>query len=153
MERVFYEAVRRGGSQSRGRKRGKIRGWRAEDRKRGKEEGSVEIKERESDGGGLVVAAFVDLKAAFDSVDRGILLEALKSRGVREGLRDRIEEVYRETRSRVRVDEGVGKNFWTERGVRQGCPMSPYLFNLVLAEEMLERVGWGGIRLGRDKEG
>jgi len=35
----------------------------------------------------MVIAVFVDLKAAFDSVDRKVLFEAMKERGVREGLR------------------------------------------------------------------
>jgi hypothetical protein len=103
--------------------------------------------------GGLVVATFVDLKAAFDSVDREVLGKAMRERGVREGLRCRIEEVYRETRSRVRVGEIMGESFWTARGVRQGCPMSPHLFNLMIAdvEEVLSRGGWGGIKLGNEK--
>jgi len=33
--------------------------------------------------GAKLIAVFVDLKAAFDSVDRGILLSALMERGVR----------------------------------------------------------------------
>jgi len=35
--------------------------------------------------GGKLVALFVDLKAAFDSVDRGVLLGTMRERGVREG--------------------------------------------------------------------
>jgi len=35
--------------------------------------------------GGKLIAVFVDLKATFDSVDRGILLRALRERGVRGG--------------------------------------------------------------------
>lgn len=68
-------------------------------------------------------------------------------------MRNRIEEVYRETRNRVKVGCKIGKNFWTARGVRQECPMSPYLFNLVLAymEEMLRRGGWGGVKLEEEK--
>lgn len=99
------------------------------------------------------MATFVDLKAAFDSLDREVLMEAMRERGVREGLRNRIEEVYRETRNRVKVGGKIGKNFWTARGVRQGCPMSPYLFNLVLADmkEMLRRGGWGGVKLEEEK--
>jgi len=101
--------------------------------------------------GGMVVATFVALKAAFDSVDREVLMEAMRGRGVREGLRSRIEEVYREKRSRVKVGEKIGQNFWTTREVRQGCPMSPYLFNLVLAdvEEVLRRGGC--VKLGEEK--
>jgi len=34
--------------------------------------------------GGMVVATFMDLKAAFDSVDRVVLMEAMRGRGVRE---------------------------------------------------------------------
>jgi len=48
--------------------------------------------------GRKVVVLFVDLKAAFDSVDREVLIEALRERGVSEGLVERIEEVLRETK-------------------------------------------------------
>lgn len=47
--------------------------------------------------------------------------------GVDEGLKERIIEVYEETRSRVRVNKEAGKKFWTARGLRQGCPLSPCL--------------------------
>lgn len=98
-----------------------------------------------SRAGGKLVAFFVDLRAAFDSVDRGKLIEAMRDRGVREGLIDRCEDMVRETRNRVRVGEMVGESFWTGRGVRQGCPLSPHLFNLLMAdlEEELRRGRWG----------
>ncbi|RLU21743.1 hypothetical protein DMN91_006119 [Ooceraea biroi] len=53
--------------------------------------------------GGKLVALFLDLRAAFDSVDRGVLIKAMREREVREGLVDRCEEVLVETKSRVKV--------------------------------------------------
>lgn len=47
-----------------------------------------------------MVVMFVDLKAAFDSIDREMLVETLRERGVRKGITKRIEQVVRETRSR-----------------------------------------------------
>lgn len=40
--------------------------------------------------GGKLVALFVDLKAAFDSVDREVLMEVMRERGLREGLVRRV---------------------------------------------------------------
>lgn len=55
-----------------------------------------------------MVAMFIDLKAAFDSVDRGVLYSAMRERGIREELIERVKEVYRETKSRVKVGGELG---------------------------------------------
>lgn len=52
---------------------------------------------------------FVDLRTMFDSVDRGVLIEAMRKRGVREGLVERCEEVLKETKYRVRIAEEEGE--------------------------------------------
>ncbi|XP_070522382.1 uncharacterized protein [Cardiocondyla obscurior] len=78
--------------------------------------------------------------------DRRKLVEAMKKRGVREGLIRRCEEILEETVNKVKVKDKEGKSFWTTKGVRQGCPLSPNLFTLLLADidEELEKGGWGG---------
>ncbi|XP_071577594.1 uncharacterized protein [Temnothorax nylanderi] len=102
---------------------------------------------------GKMTVLFVDLKAAFDSVDKEVLIKAMKERGVRQGLIDRVEEVLRETKSSVRRGEERGDEFWTAKGLRQGCPLSPILFNLLIAdiEEFIKKGGWGGIRLREER--
>lgn len=92
--------------------------------------------------GGKLVAMFVDLRAAFDSVDREELIKAMRKRGVREGLIERVEELLRETKSRMKIGGRVRGEFWITKELRQGCPLSPMLFNLLMAdsEEELARV-------------
>jgi len=53
----------------------------------------------------------------------------------------------------VRVGGEVGESFWTGRELRQGCPLSPILFNILIAdlEEEMGRVRWGGVKLGGKK--
>lgn len=46
----------------------------------------------------------MDLRGAFDSVDRIVLMETMRKRGVREGLVESIKEMLR--KSRVRVGGG-----------------------------------------------
>lgn len=78
-----------------------------------------------------IVALFVDLRTAFDSVDRGVLFRVTRERGIREGLTERMEEMMREQSKDRKRD---GKVFWTARGMRQRYPSSPILFNLLLAD-------------------
>jgi len=61
------------------------------------------------------VALFINLKAAFDSVDRRVLIEAMRESGIGEKLIERVEEVIRETKSSVRLVGEVGKGFWTTK--------------------------------------
>jgi len=69
-----------------------------------------------------MVAMFIDLKGAFDAVNRDILWEALEQRGVRRGLRERVKEAYRETSSRVRVGREGGGGFLDGERCKAGVP-------------------------------
>ncbi|XP_043464490.1 uncharacterized protein LOC122499949 [Leptopilina heterotoma] len=100
---------------------------------------------------GKLVAVFVDFKAAFPSVNRGILWKTLRDFGIGQGFIERIKEFYEDTREKVKIGEELGEEFWLGRGLRQGCPLSPILFNLLMAdlEEKMERKGKGGVILGK----
>lgn len=82
------------------------------------------------------------MKAAFDSVDRGVLIKAMRKRGIREELVERVEEIMKKTKSKIRTEESIRENFWTAREVRQECPLNPLLFNIMMAdlEETMGRV-------------
>ena len=43
-----------------------------------------------------------------------------------------LKSLYSETRARVRVYGDLSPEFTTKSGVRQGCPISPFLFNFVM---------------------
>lgn len=59
-----------------------------------------------------MVMMFVDMKAAFDSMDREILLkDSKRKREMKEDLVVKCEEVLKETMSRVRVGEEKEEDF------------------------------------------
>ncbi|KAH0816691.1 hypothetical protein GEV33_006099 [Tenebrio molitor] len=94
-----------------------------------------------------------DLKAAFDNVERDLLWEYLRKKGINEHLVTKTEEIYEETISRVRVDGRVSECVKTYKGVRQGCPLSPSLFAAFIGdiEEMFRKGQAGGVVVGKEK--
>lgn len=74
---------------------------------------------------GKVVDLFVELKSAFDSMNREVLLKTMRQRGIREGLAERVMKVMREMRSKVMVGERGGRGFLDSKRVRQGCHYTP----------------------------
>lgn len=62
--------------------------------------------ERRKEG---MVIMFVDMKAAFDSVDRGKVVRAMREKGVRKGLAKKCEKVLRKAKGRVRCERERGK--------------------------------------------
>ena len=70
----------------------------------------------------------MDLKAAFDTMNREKLWRVLEEEGISSYITERIKELYEETRSCVRMEEGETEDFWTIKGVRQEYLLSPALF-------------------------
>ena len=74
-------------------------------------------------------AAYIDLKAAFDSLDRESLWNILKIIGTPQKIIDIITMLYTSTKSMVRVNGSLTEPFTISSGVRQGCVLAANLFN------------------------
>ena len=75
-------------------------------------------------------AAYIDLRAAFDSLDRNTLWNILETIGIPPKLVDIIKTLYSpSTHSVVRVNGTVSEAFSISSGVRQGCVLAANLFN------------------------
>jgi len=46
-------------------------------------------------------------------------------------LLNKIKYIYRDTKIRIEFNDGVSEPIHINRGVRQGCGLSPELFNLI----------------------
>ena len=77
---------------------------------------------------------FVDFSKAFDSVPRDILLKKLKKNGIDGNLLDIIKTIYLEDTVSIKINNQHSPSFKTNKGVRQGCVLSPLLFNIFLSD-------------------
>ncbi|WP_353805836.1 reverse transcriptase domain-containing protein, partial [Acinetobacter baumannii] len=84
------------------------------------------------------IAVFLDFKGAFDSVDRQVLLDTLARKGMPTKYVNIIRALYAQTSGQVRVYGELSASFPMVSGVRQGGPLSPFLFNFVIDEIMEE---------------
>ena len=74
--------------------------------------------------------AFIDMEKAYDRVNRKKLFEVMRGYGVQEKFVDVIERIYDGGMVKFEM-EGIRTRWCTcHSGVRQGCPLSPLLFNI-----------------------
>ena len=77
---------------------------------------------------------FTDLRKAYDTVDRTLLWQVLTRIGVPPQMIAVIRQLHDGMRACVRPDDGVCWDwFEVEQGLRQGCVLSPLLFNIFFA--------------------
>ena len=81
---------------------------------------------------------FIDFKKEFDRVLHTGLRQVLRSFNVEEELVKAIQALYENSSSAVLLNSQLGEFFESTVGVRQGCLLSPILFNLFLEKIMQE---------------
>ena len=74
-----------------------------------------------------LVCTFVDLKAAYDWIDRDAILEVFEFRTGATVIRKVLEESFKNTTAQIK---GCKSTFKTEAGLKQGALESPVLFNI-----------------------
>jgi Reverse transcriptase (RNA-dependent DNA polymerase) len=98
------------------------------------------------------VICFVDLEKAFDRVNWDKLLEILKYKGIEWKERRLIRNLYKDQRVIVKIGNKKSKEIELGRGVRQGCCLSPILFNIYLEEMVREiEMNMKGVKIGGRK--
>ena len=79
-----------------------------------------------------MITILLDWEKAFDKMHQGKLVNALRRIGIPDKVVRVIEAIYRSPKFSVK---GMGKRFPERRqntGIRLGCPLSPYLFVIVM---------------------
>ena len=79
---------------------------------------------------------FIDFKKAFDRVWQEALWNSMRVYNIGNKLTNLIEALYNKASSAVVTQDGIGEWFRTTVGVRQGCLLSPVLFNIFLERIM-----------------
>ena len=83
---------------------------------------------------------FIDYAKAFDSVDHNKLWKILKEMGIPDHLTYLLRNLYAGQEATVRTGHGTTDWFQIGKGVRQGCILSPCLFNFY-AEYIMRSAG------------
>ena len=79
--------------------------------------------------GNYLFTCFIDFTKAFDSVWREGLLYKLLKIGVGCKFYNIVKSIYSHTNYSIKLKRGVTPYFTSHRGVKQGCNLSPCLFN------------------------
>ena len=94
--------------------------------------------------------AYMDLEKAYDRIDRDAMWRVLSMYGINGKLLAAVKSLYERSEARVRVCREEGEWFRVRVGLRQGCVMSPWLFNVFMdgvMKEVRERAGDVGATL------
>ena len=90
---------------------------------------------------------FVDYAKAFDCVDHNKLWKILKEMGIPDHLTCLLRNVYASQEATVRTGHGTTDQFQIGKRVRQGCMLSPCLFNFY-AEYIMRNAGLEEAQVG-----
>jgi hypothetical protein len=90
---------------------------------------------------------FIDYSKAFDCMDHKKLWKILKEMGIPDHLTCLLRNLYAGQEATVRIGHGTTDWFQIGKGVRQGCLLSPCLYNFY-AEYIMRNAGWEETQAG-----
>ena len=88
--------------------------------------------------GDPLMLLFLDWAKAFDSIKQEELILAVKRMNVPETIVRELTQFYLSPRFRIKDVEGYSTSRRQRNGIRQGCPLSPYLFIIVMTTMMYD---------------
>ena len=106
------------------------------------------ICERATDVQKDVYICFIDYTKSFDRVKHIKMKECLSEIGMDEKDLQIITKLYWEQSASVRTGSGMTSEFKRKKGVRQGCVLSQYLFNLYTEKIFREVEDMKGVNIG-----
>ena len=74
----------------------------------------------------------IDAEKAFDKVQHPLMIKTLSKVGVEGAFLNRIKAIYERPTANIIFNGQKLKAFPLRSGIRQGCPLSPLLFNIIL---------------------
>ncbi|CAI5961730.1 unnamed protein product [Closterium sp. NIES-64] len=90
----------------------------------------------------------VDFQKAFDSISRDFLFSTLRKLGLPENFVPWTEGLHKGAGTRLHINGWTGEKVAVEKGVRQGCPLAPYLF-LCAVEPLCQEINRKKLGIGK----
>ena len=96
----------------------------------------------------------IDTVKAFDIIQHLFMIKTLQKAGIEETYLNIIKAIYDKPTTNIILNGEKLKDFPLKSGTRQGCPLSPLLFNIVfkvLATAIREEKGIKGMQIGQEE--
>jgi hypothetical protein len=87
----------------------------------------------------------IDAEKAFDKIHHHFMIKALRKLGIERKYLNIVKTIYDKPRANIVLNIEKLKPLSLKSGMRQECPLSPLLFNIVL--EFLARAIWQEVEI------
>ena len=95
-----------------------------------------------------IYACFIDYSKAFDTFNHEKLIACLKTTDIDQSDIALIANLYWEQDTKIRIGNDMSESLKIKRGVRQGCVLSPSLFNLYTEHIFRQIDELPGVKIG-----
>ena len=96
----------------------------------------------------------LDAEKAFDKIQHPFMLKVLERSGIQGPYLNIIKAIYCKPTANIKLNGDILEAIPLKSGTRQGCPFSPYLFNVVLevlARTIRQQKEIKGIQIGKEE--